>query len=562
MIQCHKYESVGCNVYTVKNLLESNENLQIRLIGKNLGGGVDREIKGIRIVKESDTEKHIIGGEILLTSLNVYEKMSKDQFLFHLEELNKKEISGFIIMRNESIPSYLFDILLEYCEENRIPVLEMLQNQYFWRIVKYILKQVFDEELANYSYFILTHENFSDVLLNESDLNVVIEKLLVLLNKMLDNPVALYSSNYDCYASSEKNPAGFNVAQNVKSYIPDIVTKHQYFIQKREYVEYINKIQLFDGRYFYLVMTEKNNELTGMDFCGMEDAITSLQFALMRLSAEEELNNKYQKDLEYRLLVGTLSNEEEDDVANILGLKDTDDLRVVVFRLLSRNNNQRFTSEQLRQTEIVEKEFLRDLPEKYTMSNTNQIIYICKKDEQMSDLQLRLRIEELQKKIQSNLDKRHANAEFIVGIGKKVKGYHALKESFSDSKIALEYIHVIRKVIGDENKSVVECSKLGFFRMFVKVSDKKKLLSYVPESLQKLYEYDKQKNGSLIETLECFLNNKQSLKQTSKKMFVHYRTVSYRLEKIKEISGMDFDNPAEMLAVRNGLITYRLVEAM
>ena len=562
MIQCHKYESVGCNVYTVKNLLESNENLQIRLIGKNLGGGVDREIKGIRIVKESDTEKYIIGGEILLTSLNVYEKMSKDQFLFHLEELNKKEISGFIIMRNESIPSYLFDILLEYCEENRIPVLEMLQNQYFWRIVKYILKQVFDEELANYSYFILTHENFSDVLLNESDLNVVIEKLLVLLNKMLDNPVALYSSNYDCYASSEKNPADFNVAQNVKSYIPDIVTKHQYFIQKREYVEYINKIQLFDGRYFYLVMTEKNNELTGMDFCGMEDAITSLQFAMMRLSAEEELNNKYQKDLEYRLLVGTLSNEEEDDVANILGLKDTDDLRVVVFRLLSRNNNQRFTSEQLRQTEIVEKEFLRDLPEKYTMSNTNQIIYICKKDEQMSNLQLRLRIEELQKKIQSNLDKRHANAEFIVGIGKKVKGYHALKESFSDSKIALEYIHVIRKVIGDENKSVVECSKLGFFRMFVKVSDKKELLSYVPESLQKLYEYDKQKNGSLIETLECFLNNKQSLKQTSKKMFVHYRTVSYRLEKIKEISGMDFDNPAEMLAVRNGLITYRLVEAM
>lgn len=299
-----------------------------------------------------------------------------------------------------------------------------------------------------------------------------------------------------------------------------------------------------------------------MDFCGMEDAITSLQFAMMRLSAEEELNNKYQKDLEYRLLVGTLSNEEEDDVANILGLKDTDDLRVVVFRLLSRNNNQRFTSEQLRQTEIVEKEFLRDLPEKYTMSNTNQIIYICKKDEQMSNLQLRLRIEELQKKIQSNLDKRHANAEFIVGIGKKVKGYHALKESFSDSKIALEYIHVIRKVIGDENKSVVECSKLGFFRMFVKVSDKKELLSYVPESLQKLYEYDKQKNGSLIETLECFLNNKQSLKQTSKKMFVHYRTVSYRLEKIKEISGMDFDNPAEMLAVRNGLITYRLVEVM
>lgn len=126
----------------------------------------------------------------------------------------------------------------------------------------------------------------------------------------------------------------------------------------------------------------------------------------------------------------------------------------------------------------------------------------------------------------------------------------------------MEYIHVIRKIIGDENTSVVDCSKLGFFRMFVNVTDKEELLSYVPESLQKLYEYDKQKNGELVDTLECFLNNKQSLKQTSKQMFVHYRTVSYRIEKIKEISSMDFNNPVEMLAVRNGLIVYRLVETM
>ena len=321
-------------------------------------------------------------------------------------------------------------------------------------------------------------------------------------------------------------------------------------------------MQLFDGRYFYLVITEKNNQLNDIDFAGMEDAILTLQFALMRLSAEEELDKKYQKDLEYQLLAGTLSSEEEDEVANILGLNDTDDLRVVTFRLLPKNKSGRFTSEQLRQTEIVEKELLRNLPKKYTTSNTNQIIYIYKKDEQISNLQFRLGIEELQKNVQNNLDKRNADIDFLVGIGKDVKGYPALKESFSDSKTALKYIHVIRKIIGDEDKSVVDCSKLGFFRTFVKISDKEELLSYVPESLQKLYEFDKQKNGELVDTLECFLNNKQSLKQTSNKLFVHYRTVSYRLEKIKEISSMDFDNPEEILAVRNGLIIYRLIETM
>ena len=549
-------------MYTVKDLLESSENLQIRLIGKNLGGGVDREIKGISIVEELDIKKYMVGGELLLTSLKVFEKMSEEMFLFHLEELNKKKISGFIIKRNESIPSYLLDTLFKFCEENHIPVLEMSQNQNYFGIIKYILGQIYNKEAANRLYFASMHDIFSGILLNESNLNVVIEKVVILLNKMLDNPVTIYSSDYDCYASSEEEPVSFNIENGLKRYIPEVITKQQYFIQKREYVEYINKMQLFDGRYVYLVITEKNNQLNDIDFAGMEDAILTLQFALMRLSAEEELDKKYQKDLEYQLLAGTLSSEEEDEVANILGLNDTDDLRVVTFRLLPKNKSGRFTSEQLRQTEIVEKELLRNLPKKYTTSNTNQVIYIYKKDEQISKFQFRLRIEELQKNVQNNLDKRNANAEFVVGIGKDVKGYHALKNSFSDSKIALDYIRVIQKIIGDENRFVVDCSKLGFFRVFADIKDKDKLLSYVPESLQKLYEFDKQKNGELVDTLECFLNNKQSLKQTSNKLFVHYRTVSYRLEKIKKISSMDFDNPEEILAVRNGLIIYRLIETM
>lgn len=60
------------------------------------------------------------------------------------------------------------------------------------------------------------------------------------------------------------------------------------------------------------------------------------------------------------------------------------------------------------------------------------------------------------------LQKRNESG-FLVGIGKCVTGYHHLKESFEDSKMALEYINIIRKIIGDKNKAVVDCSKLGIF---------------------------------------------------------------------------------------------------
>lgn len=45
-------------------------------------------------------------------------------------------------------------------------------------------------------------------------------------------------------------------------------------------------------------------------------------------------------------------------------------------------------------------------------------------------------------------------------------------------------------------------------------------------------------------------------------MFIHYRTASYRLQKIIEITNIDFNNVAEVLSVRNGLIALRAFEVM
>lgn len=53
--------------------------------------------------------------------------------------------------------------------------------------------------------------------------------------------------------------------------------------------------------------------------------------------------------------------------------------------------------------------------------------------------------------------------DFLIGIGNSVKGYHSLKESFRSSQMAIKYINVIRKIIGDKDKAVVDISKLGFF---------------------------------------------------------------------------------------------------
>lgn len=80
--------------------------------------------------------------------------------------------------------------------------------------------------------------------------------------------------------------------------------------------------------------------------------------------------------------------------------------------------------------------------------------------------------------------------------------------------------------------------------------------------LIKLNEQDKKRNSELISTLECYLSNKQSIRKTSELMNVHPRTVSYRLSKIVDLTGIEFDNSAEILAVRNGIIILKIIEQL
>ena len=549
--------------YTVKDLLESNKFQGMTLIGND--SGINREIRGIRIIEVSDMERYLSGGELLMTSLKAYGDMRTEEFQEHLEAFAEKQISGFVVKRTQETEQQrkLFTFLLQFSEEHHLPVIEIPQDLYYWGIMKYVLLQVFDMKTAKLFYFKITHDNLSGLLLNKFEILKIIDDVILEIGRMVGNPVSLYAQNLTRIATTNPELVELKKGKDIVEYKPNIVTKYPYMRQKRENVEYVKKFEVLEKMKFYLVITEINEELTELDFVGLENAVNSLQYLLMRSVTEESIAKKYHEDLGYRLLNGLLTNTEEADVATVLGLSKKDKLRVVTCRVVSRGNTDGILSDE--QTEVTEKilnEVIQHLSEKYIYCGTDRIVYIHKTDDEENELDFRKRMENMQQKIQIDLNREDTELDVLIGIGKCVKSYHDLKESFKDSKIALKYIDVIRKIMGDKDKAVVDSSNLGFFKAFVEMNDKEQLYSYIPESLRKLYKFEVNKKGDLINTLECFLNNNQSMNITSKVMYVHYRTVVYRLQKIVEISGMNFDNPTEMLAVRNGLIIYRILEEM
>ena len=57
-----------------------------------------------------------------------------------------------------------------------------------------------------------------------------------------------------------------------------------------------------------------------------------------------------------------------------------------------------------------------------------------------------------------------------------------------------------------------------------------------------LVEYDRARSGDHIETLRTYLACSGSVRETARRMFVHRNTVTYKLNRIAEILGVDLSD--------------------
>ena len=379
-------------------------------------------------------EKFLGGGELLLTSLMVYAKLDERMMLSHLEELNKKQVSGFIVKRiqNTAHQNELFETLLLFCNEHSIPVLEIPQDFNYWPIIKYLLLQVLNIEIAKAVYSKMTRDEFNRLFPEGISEYRSLENLFDRAGRILGNPIALYDEDFHYMYSGTSEESDLIIADGYEKYVPNIISRYEYMRQKRKNVEYIRKINILNQCTFYLVVSEVSGPLRELDFITLDSLMPLLLYVLTQIVTDKNMEKKYHRDLEYRLLNGSLSEAEEEDVANLLKLGVTEDYRVVTCYLKTEKYKDNFTVFQRKKMEVIERAILEFVPREYIYCNRNQVTYIHKENRTEGKEDLRKKLEEFQRMIQEQLREEKARDEFLSGVGNKVKGYHNLRESFAD----------------------------------------------------------------------------------------------------------------------------------
>jgi sugar diacid utilization regulator len=125
-----------------------------------------------------------------------------------------------------------------------------------------------------------------------------------------------------------------------------------------------------------------------------------------------------------------------------------------------------------------------------------------------------------------------------IGVGSPCTQPSELPRSLREASLALRLQKTLLHGSG-----ACEYPKLGIFRMLAGISDLTDVDAFVREWLGQLIDYDARRKAELVHTLTQYLEHGGNYDATAAELSVHKSTLKYRLQRIRELTGLELNDP-------------------
>ncbi|WP_300007105.1 helix-turn-helix domain-containing protein [Pseudonocardia sp.] len=125
-----------------------------------------------------------------------------------------------------------------------------------------------------------------------------------------------------------------------------------------------------------------------------------------------------------------------------------------------------------------------------------------------------------------------------LGVGECCERVAEFPRSYQQAKLALRL-----PAQAEWDDRAIRFDDLGVYRLLVGIEDLGEVERFVQHWLGKLLDYDEQRGSELVRTLSHYLKLGGSYELTAKALIVHRNTLKYRLQRIRQIGGLDLGDP-------------------
>ncbi len=142
----------------------------------------------------------------------------------------------------------------------------------------------------------------------------------------------------------------------------------------------------------------------------------------------------------------------------------------------------------------------------------------------------------------------------VWGTSRSRGGVEGLRQAYREAVIA-------RKIARITGKWSVSYSDAGPWATLAEVADTRAATEYCNRVLGPLEAYDQRRHLGLIATLEAFLQANGQISQAAERLNIHRNSMTYRLRRFEEISGLDLTSYEDLFKLQLALALRKLSKA-
>ena len=524
----------------IKDILKIKSLEDSKLIaGKS---GILNEINGVNVLEAIDIENWGRFGEVILTSFYALQNLDNRQLELFFDKLHVIGISA-IIIKTDRLVTQIPNKIIELCDKKLIPLIQIGKGIKYESIILEILGPIVNKNVSLLNKYYEVHSELTRLALKmPSILDILYE-----FKKMIRHDVSLINSTKGIEINT--NPALCDVKLIRSSEVSN--ERYMHFKYERKEVVYngtnprtvgsqIRVVIPYLGFGDYeLVIHELQVQVSSEDFMVVENGVKFLQMELLKKYVVSQNLFQQKNSIISDLLNDRFYEKKDiDEVLESLKISSHKYYQVIIVKLYQRDENKKPDKNLITQT-------LRQIRDRFKLSfkdiafleKTDRIVFLLNFSINQNGFTME-RVEGIMKSLVEN----HIFKEFYyrVSISSKVdkSGIPKANIEVLDTQKILRLFYNLNKILSYED--------LGIYKLFLESNSLSELEKFISPRINKFrLDYPQ-----LFETLSVFLDTNQSYTLTSERLFLHPKTVRYRIDKIKDFLGTEFTDPEEILQIQ------------
>lgn len=314
------------------------------------------------------------------------------------------------------------------------------------------------------------------------------------------------------------------------------------------YARLVVPVATKDRTWGFLSLIGEKDSLSETDKLAVTRAAAACTIEIVRDRAVLDAQDRLQADFVEDLLTGNFTNPES---ANSRGRR----LGYVLnppYVVLAIDTQPKQTRTATPKREGPNQDLLDQLQREITRTNGDYLstikdgtLFVLAPVDQSADA---TQLKKIGQSIALTLRSQKEDLAVAVGIGRIYPGLQNVKTAYQEARQALG---MGVRVFGPD--SLVFFGDLGIYRLLFSLHGTSDLEVFYQETLGALLEYDRKNGAELLKTLQAYFAACGSLTDAAERLHLHRNTLLYRLHRVREIAGIDLDDPEVRLALQLAL---------